>query len=257
MRYSFLAIAVVLLTGLFHFTAAQTMPFRTYSIENGLSESVIHSMIQDERGFIWLGTGFGLNRFDGVQFRKWYEEDGLPNNRVNALRQTRDGKIWLGTDAGLAYLDNDSIYSPPSFEPVAESVVLSIYEDSDGSVWIATEGSGLWKYEMSGTFTNVSNEHGYRNMMARAVVQDANGVIWVGTSEGLFSYDGSSFKKYRHSDGIPEVPVNEMKVNSKGELWMATGAGLMVLSSDRTDIFDTAAGLNDGRLHSLSFKKEG
>src|SRR6056297_2974008 len=157
-----LACIIVIVAGIFNITAAQTMPFRSYSIENGLSESVIHSMIQDEMGFIWLGTGFGLNRFDGVEFKKWYEEDGLPNNRVNALRQSSDGKIWIGTDAGLAYLESDSIYSPELFDPVLESVVLSVYEDSEGSIWVATEGNGLWKYKTSGEFTNVSTQHGYR-----------------------------------------------------------------------------------------------
>ena len=168
---------------------------------------MVHSMIQDEKGFVWLGTGFGLNRFDGVEFRKWYEEDGLPNNRVNALSQSRDGIIWIGTDAGLAYLENDSIYSPDIFEPVSESVVLSIYEDTGGAIWVATEGNGLWKLETSREFTNVSTQHGYRNMMVRTVVEDSEQVIWVGTSEGLFSYDGTNFKKHRSTEGIPEVQL--------------------------------------------------
>lgn len=257
MRNTVLLLVVLLFLGFIQNLSAQTMPFRTYSIENGLSESVIHSLIQDERGFIWLGTGFGLNRFDGVEFIKWYEEDGLPNNRVNALRQSSDGKIWVGTDAGLAYIESDSVYSPPVFEPVNESVVLSIYEDSDGSIWIATEGNGLWKYDPSGKFTNVSTQFGYRNMMARAVVEDENGVMWVGTSEGLFSYNGNSFRKYRRSDGMPEVSVNEMKFNSQGELWMATNAGLMMMAGEKIEIYDTEAGLNDCRLHSLSFTDDG
>lgn len=229
------------------------MPFRTYSIENGLSESVIHSLIQDESGFIWLGTGFGLNRFDGVEFRKWYEEDGLPNNRVNALRQSRDGKIWIGTDAGLAYLESDSIHTPDIFEPVIESVVLSVYEDREGAVWIATEGNGLWKYENPGRFVNVSHNHGYRNLMARSVVEDNEGVIWVGTSEGLFSYNETAFRKHSGTGDIPEVPINEMKINESGELWMATDSGLIAVTDEGVERYDTESGLNNCRLYSLSF----
>ena len=252
-----LACFIVIVAGIFNITAAQTMPFRSYSIENGLSESVIHSMIQDEMGFIWLGTGFGLNRFDGVEFKKWYEEDGLPNNRVNALLQSSEDKIWIGTDAGLAYLENDSIYSPDIFEPVLESVVLSIYEDTDGAIWVATEGNGLWKYKTSGEFTNVSTQHGYRHMMARTVVEDSQQVIWVGTSEGLFSYDGTNFKKHRSSEGIPEVSINEMKIRDSQELWMATDAGLIKKLGDTVTIYDAEWGLNDDKLYSLSFVDDG
>lgn len=236
---------------------AQILPFRTYSIENGLSESVVHSMIQDDKGFIWLGTGFGINRFDGVEFKKWYEEDGLPNNRVNALRQTGDGKIWLGTDAGLAYIENDSIHSPAVFDSIGEAVVLSLYEDGEEALWIATEGSGLWKYDRTGQFVNISHQFGYRNMKARAVTEGAGGLIWIGTSEGLFSFNGTSFKKYRSDEGIPEISINEMKIGPEEELWMATEAGLIKKTGDESQTFHTDAGLNDCRLHSLSFSPEG
>lgn len=231
----------------------QILPFRTYSIEHGLSESVVHSLLQDEKGFIWLGTGFGLNRFDGVEFTHWYEENGLPNNRVNALLQSDDKKIWIGTDSGLAYLEKDSVHSPSMFEPVAESVVLSLYEDQNSAVWVATEGNGLWRYDRDGTFENVSHQYGYRNLGARAVIEGSGGMIWIGTSEGLFSYGNGTFRKHRNQEGVPEVPINEMKLNDKGELWMATDAGLILFHDGKVRRYDTNVGLNDCRVHSLSF----
>ena len=53
-----------------NYLVAQTFPFRTYSIEDGLSESVVYDIIQDSDGYIWLATGFGLNKFDGLEFKK-------------------------------------------------------------------------------------------------------------------------------------------------------------------------------------------
>ncbi len=242
---------------LFETALSQITPFRTYSIENGLSESVVHSMIQDDRGFIWMGTGFGLNRFDGVRFKQFYQEHGLPNNRVNALFQDSDRKIWIGTDSGLAYLDSDSIYSPGVFDPLRESVILSIYEDHRNNIWVATEGNGLWKYDTEGQFVNISHQHGYRNMRARSVVETSDGVIWIGTAEGLFSFNGTTFKKYRSQEGYPEVPMSDMVVDAEDTIWIASGAGLIKKIGEEFILHHEGAGLNDCRLNSVSIAGDG
>lgn len=255
--FAAIALSLILTFGVVSSVFGQIMPFRTYSIEQGLSESVVHSLLQDDKGYIWLGTGFGLNRFDGVEFKKWYEEDGLPNNRVNALEQSKDGRLWIGTDRGIAYMEADSIHTEPEFELLRESVVLSIYEDYEGSVWIATEGSGLWRYDGPQQFMNVSQEYGFRDLMARSVTGTGEGKIWIGTASGLFGYDGETFKKYRSRDGVSEVPVNELKVDPDGKLWMATEAGLITYLNGESEIYHTDAGLNDCRIHSLSLSGDG
>ncbi len=214
-------------------------------------------MLQDQKGFIWMGTGFGLNRFDGVQFTHFYEEHGLPNNRVNALHQDGTGKIWIGTDSGLAYLLHGEIHTPNIFDPVNESVILSIYEDRDRNIWIATEGTGLWKYNTQGEFINISHQHGYQNMRARSVVQTEDDILWVGTSEGLFSFNGTTFQKYRAQNGYPEVPMNDMKVDSNGTLWIASEAGLIRKNGEELTVFQEQEGLYDNRLHSVSVTDEG
>ena len=86
-------ISLFFLISLADAVSAQYLPFRSYSIELGLSESVAHTMVQDKKGFIWVGTGYGLNRFDGQRFKQYYEEDGLANNRVNSLHQDNKGRI--------------------------------------------------------------------------------------------------------------------------------------------------------------------
>jgi len=242
---------------LFETANSQTTPFRTYSIEHGLSESVVHSMLQDEDGFIWLGTGFGLNRFDGVQFSHYYQEHGLPNNRVNSLLQDRTGRIWMGTDSGLAYLQNGKIYTPALFNPVDEALILSIFECRDHNIWIATEGDGLWKYDTRGEFTNVSHKHGYRNMRTRSITQTSDGVLWIGTSEGLYSFNGATFRKYRVQDGVAEVPMNDIKTDEYDNIWIASESGLIIKRGGEFSRFDEDAGLQNSILHSISLAEEG
>lgn len=236
---------------------SQTTPFRTYSIEHGLSESVVHSMIQDNSGYIWLGTGFGLNRFDGAAFDQFYEADGLPNNRVNTLVQDSSGNIWIGTNSGIATFDGQSITTPEGFAPVDEAVILSIFEDHDGNIWIATEGSGLWMANGEQELVNVSSSHGYRNMHARTVAQSMDGTMWIGTEDGLFSFDGSVFRKYRSQNGYPEVPINDLRFDDQGRLWMASDAGLIRKEGEEFQLYHENSGLNECMLHSVSLTKNG
>ncbi|WP_158551481.1 sensor histidine kinase [Rhodohalobacter sp. SW132] len=232
-------------------------PFRSYSIEHGLSESVVHSMLQDESGYIWLGTGFGLNRFDGVRFTQFYQEHGLPNNRVNELFQDYRGRIWIGTDSGLAFYENGEIHSPEQFNSVNESVILSIVEDENRNIWVATEGNGLWRYDRQQRFENITHQHGYRNMQVRSLAITQDGMLWLGTSEGLFSFNGNTFRKYRSQNGYPEVPMNDMTVDQDDVLWIASNAGLIKKEGEEFQIFHEAAGLNECRLNSVSITGEG
>lgn len=101
MKYYFILIILTLLG--FDSLMAQTFPFRTYSIEQGLSESVVHDIIQDSDGYMWMATGFGLNKFDGLEFKYFYEEDGLLSSQTETVFEASDGKIWVGTLNGAQY----------------------------------------------------------------------------------------------------------------------------------------------------------
>ena len=73
---------IVFLLSYVEVTSAQEHAFRNYSIVQGLSESVVNTLIQDEKGYIWMGTGFGLNRFDGHDFTIYLQEDGLKSTKL-------------------------------------------------------------------------------------------------------------------------------------------------------------------------------
>jgi len=169
----FIAIISLVLAIKVHAPLAQHLPFTSYSIQEGLSESVVHDIIQDREGHLWVGTGFGLNRFDGKNFRKFYQQDGLPDNRVNVILETSNGTILVGTQGGLAYLQPEdagissnftgssrlgtssrlrisqrqtTFTSHPKFNG---EIILDLTEGPDQSVWIATQNKGLWKLNWS------------------------------------------------------------------------------------------------------------
>ncbi|MDX1672422.1 MAG: two-component regulator propeller domain-containing protein, partial [Balneolaceae bacterium] len=151
---------------------AQILPFRTYSIENGLSESVANDMLQDADGYIWVATGYGLNRFDGHNFRNYFEENGLLNNKIQSLYQDREGRLWIGTNGGVNVIEGDSIRTREVLNPLRRSTILEIIEDSQGEYWFATDGQGVWHLDGAGQLTQYSTVHGLVNDRVRDIIED-------------------------------------------------------------------------------------
>ena len=76
--------------------------FKNYSAEQGLPQSSLYCILQDSRGFIWMGTdGAGVTRFDGNNFETFSKSNGLSDNVVRSLLEDSNGNIWIGTDYGI------------------------------------------------------------------------------------------------------------------------------------------------------------
>ena len=83
-------------------------------VEKGLSQNSVRTIIQDTKGFIWIGTWSGLNRFDGLQFKIFLPDVNNPdktlsNQVINALAEDQNGFLWIGTEGGLNRLDFKSL----------------------------------------------------------------------------------------------------------------------------------------------------
>src|SRR5436189_2188776 len=99
----------LLLLPCFLFTAlsvkSQSYNFKKYQVENGLSTNVTTSVIQDSKGFIWIGTRDGLNRFDGYNFKVFRHDikdsNSLASSIINCVYEDRHGTLWVGTEKGL------------------------------------------------------------------------------------------------------------------------------------------------------------
>ena len=120
--------------------------FRNFTINDGLSQSSVTSIIQDNVGTLWIGTQDGLNRFDGHQFQIFTSEDtpGLQSQYINCSFQDSKGFLWFGTSNGL------SVFNPKQekFETynVSKKTVLSIediVESHTGVIYVATSTQGL------------------------------------------------------------------------------------------------------------------
>lgn len=236
---------------------SQTLPFRSYSIEQGLSESVVHSLIQDEKGYIWAGTGFGLNRFDGVRFKQYYEDDGLPDSRINAIIEDDNSTLWLGTNSGVAIMQEDSIRVPEYLSELEEYVIHSIFQDSDENIWISTQENGVWRLNQNRELRNITEQHGYEGIQGRTVAQTPDGIIWIGTGKGIARLEGNDFSFHEEIFGLSMADIRDMQLSDDGTLWIGSSEGLFHLANGQLKRYDRNYGLNDLSIQSISITDEG
>ncbi|MCB0577411.1 MAG: hypothetical protein KDC61_22820, partial [Saprospiraceae bacterium] len=176
---------------------SRNLRFEQLTDDDGLSNAFVTCMYQDEKGFLWLGTANGLNRFDGYQFKSWIPEKNNPqslsHNEVWSLCGSSDGTIWVGTANGLNRFDPKRerftrYYNDPSNQySLSHNFVHAIYEDSDGNIWIGTgNGLSLLKKDSS-RFIRYRYSPGKEGNSVRCIVGDETGLIWFGFMDTLFS----------------------------------------------------------------------
>lgn len=144
-------ILTVLLAVVVSFGMAQTAyRFRNYSINDGLSQSSVTSIVQDDNNALWIGTQDGLNRFDGRHFEIFTSDDteGLESEYIKCSVKTSDGKLWFGTTNGLTVYD-PSTETFRTFSLVEKTAlqIESICLDQDEKLWIGTSGKGVLRFD--------------------------------------------------------------------------------------------------------------
>lgn len=169
---------------------AQTdYPFIHINTANsGISYDGISVIYQDSRGFIWIGTFKGLNRYDGCNFKVYYKEDlGISSDFIHVISEDRKGNLWIGTDRGLVIYD----YNLDSFRPlsipsdkgtVIRNKVNNIRCSDDGKVWVSVLHQGLFSYdtdndELINYF--VADDKMTLSQSIRRFVIDNNGTFWL------------------------------------------------------------------------------
>lgn len=136
-----------------HQVSAQDVPQINFTIKDGLPSNTIYGIIQDKRGFIWIGTDAGLSRYDGYEFKNYDLSDGLPDVEILNLFEDSVGRIWLFTLNGqVGYIEGDSIYTSSNRPAMAalnfQSRINSIIE-RDGVIYLSAFRDGIKSFDPS------------------------------------------------------------------------------------------------------------
>ncbi len=189
-----------------------------WKIREGFTKGTIFAVAQTPDGYLWLGTEFGLVRFDGVQAISWQPPDGaqLPSNWINALLVARDGTLWIGTEKGLASWKGGKLTEYPE---VAGSVVDSLLQDAEGTLWFGVRDPGrLCAVRIAKTQCYGSGSFGWS---VRALYQDQEGNLWASAQTGLWRWEPGPPERYRWPDD--RVEARALIEGGNGALLMATG----------------------------------
>jgi len=205
--------------------------FIRIGVNEGLSQSSVLSMLQDEKGYMWFGTANGLNRYDGYEFVVYTKTPGdtssISDNEISTIFEDSKGYIWIGTAIGVLnrfdpktekfksfdiasssdwYSTNDKKFYnyPIAFSRFQYSTITSIAEDEDGVLWIGTWGKGLIRFDPKTNqkkyFYHFKNQP--KSISSNRIVKiliDSKNIIWIGTFGG----------------GLNQVSVNSSNDNNE------------------------------------------
>lgn len=222
--------------------SSQQYNFINYSFEEGLAQSQVNSIIQDNEGYLWVATLGGLSRFDSHNFKNYSTENGLLDNETTALFKDYSGNIWIGTTGGIIKWDGLNFISyrfPKNYELVH---VISIAQDLDSRLILGTDGAGIFIYD-SGKFLRISEQNGLPDNYVRTIVFDSEKSCWIGTRNGLCKLNGNKIERLGNSI-LDSLNISSIITDEENAIWIATlGEGLFRLANQTLVNLNVSNGL--------------
>lgn len=218
--------------------------FKRLTINDGLSLSSIYYIYQDSKGFIWFGTEDGLNKFDGQSITVYGattdQYNILANKWIELIYEDKSGMIWLGSRGGLTKYNprngNFSVlrHDPSDPRTLSNDTITAVATDLQNEIWVGTY-RGLNRVDrITNEVQRIEpDEPGLTGLTGRitGLIQDESGTFWIGTDQGLFSYDYKSRLFFNETVGgliEPGTPVRCMSFGDNA-IMLNTSNGLIRL----------------------------
>ena len=239
---------------------AKDIRFTRLSTDAGLSQTRVIQIVQDDQGFMWFGSQYGLNRYDGYKFKVFKHESGNPNSLsgvfISSLFKDRSGLLWIGCDEFLDKFDpvSETIthYRIDTDDAQGETVpVTHISQDHTGMLWLSTL-RGLFRFDPSTGQTmryrhDPSSPFSLSSDEVKQTGEDRTGTFWVVTSEGLDAFDRDTGKITLH---VPLHERGEMSFyeDRSGVFWIVhvTGGGVAIFDRETNTL--TQYSFHEGHL---------
>ncbi|OZB58123.1 MAG: GGDEF domain-containing protein [Lysobacterales bacterium 14-68-21] len=207
---------------------AQQFSVQYYGRKSGLESQTVNAMLQDRRGFIWVGTEMGLYRFDGASFHRMGPAEGFAAGEfVNAIAEGPSGRLWIATQSGLRV--GDGLEFRPvepggrSLVPDAGRRLIALPGDAvllvrgGHLLEVAADGQGGWRV---GERFTAAQRQAWPGLQDVSAVQMVDGTLWLGCGRRVCQVHGSDVRVYGPADGVPEDVWSGIFRDRRGTLWL-------------------------------------
>lgn len=239
-KFSLLFFFTLFVVAVVEATVIPDMKFRRLDTREGLSNSMVGCIYRDSQGYVWFGTGYGLNRYDGYRFRTYfsYERDTttLRNNRVDEIQEAHGGRLWLKQGMNYSLYDpvTEKVDRNPGRWLNAQGVkggIESLHIDSKKNYWVKTYEDGF--YYFNPVTKKVSHiPFGYgpnefaKEFGVSAYSESEEGMVLVSTYGELMCIDGERGKVIWKEDYVKRTldTYNDywVMVDKDQNIWVIT-----------------------------------
>jgi ligand-binding sensor domain-containing protein/serine phosphatase RsbU (regulator of sigma subunit) len=244
-RKIFLAV-LVLLSGLVN---AQTTSFINYGMDQGLVQSQVQSITQDNEGNLFVGTIAGLSKYNGTQWISYTKNTDLAEDWITCSFKDKDGNIWFGHWAGGVTRFNANTQQLENLnleEYTKLKTIRNITQDFTGKFWIATEGAGVFIFDAQNKkMFALSKKDGLSSNTVYDICADVNKNMWMATDSGItvFNLNSSvsnpaSYTRISTANGLFSKNITALKVTSSNVLVIGSadaGIGMIALKPNVSD----------------------
>ena len=221
--------------------APKRRPYRSdaWKTEQGLPQNNVQRLLQTRDGYLWVGTRFGLARFDGVKFTTFSLANipAMVSDNCVTLAEDPDGHLWIGTDNGLLRLENGAFRRFTVREGLGHNRIMSLCPSHAGGVWIGT-GRGITRFQ-NGRFRNYTNLQETARTAVDLVYEDRESNVWFQVETGLRQLDPVTGKvkavtsRSEPAGGI----IKSIFMDASGKLWFGNSVGLHYLFENKITSF--------------------
>lgn len=201
---------------------AQTYNFQFFNVQEGLPQSKVNAILQDSRGFLWIGTaGGGICKFDGKNFTQYSTKDGIAGDIITDIIEDKDQNIWFTASwGGVTKFDGRkfTIYENEAGNNGGNDIIFC---DSKGRIWIAS--GSLLKIYKDGFFNKVSpifQKHITEQITE--VIEDSKNNIWISTHGGIIFCSQTDTLKITNEDGLPSNKITKVYEDLDGNYIIGT-----------------------------------